>query len=251
MRIVSKQQVMSLLKARKINIKDFDYIENETTDEDIAKTPSIVKYKRWWENQVLWGILFKNKMNDIIKYFIDEHIMSTDIIKASIVTKYDKKFTSRLIELYIDTNDFTDEEKSRIIDSVLLSILSTNDTAYFGKICKYAEDNNIKPMFGTFGNVGNGDGLVGVAKLDNGSKLLAKLLDCGADPSKCNSISLPIAIKHGNYEDAMRLIDHGADIHANNDLAFKTLLKNDEKRFCKKGEEMFHNLLAKRLQEKQ
>ena len=112
MRIVSKQQVMSLLKARKINIKDFDYIENETTDEDIAKTPSIVKYKRWWENQVLWGILFKNKMNDIIKYFIDEHIMSTDIIKASIVTKYDKKFTSRLIELYIDTNDFTDEEKS-------------------------------------------------------------------------------------------------------------------------------------------
>ena len=167
------------------------------------------------------------------------------------VTKYDKKFTSRLIELYIDTNDFTDEEKSRIIDSVLLSILSTNDTAYFGKICKYAEDNNIKPMFGTFGNVGNGDGLVGVAKLDNSSKLLAKLLDCGADPSKCNSISLPIAIKHGNYEDAMRLIDHGADIHANNDLAFKTLLKNDEKRFCKKGEEMFHNLLAKRLQEKQ
>ena len=274
MKITTHTQLVCFLKSKKINIKDFDYVEGKTTDDFMADHPMIIHGRRFYENPYLWTAVMDMKLNDVVDYLysLEDLVADTMIIKAAIQTQdMQSKVPMKLIERYLDHADKVgvrigdEEDESKIdtefdIDSILENLASIGRMEWFQKVVELATEHNTKPRYGCFANAGNGMSLyysvTDVCTMKYGDKFAYYLIDEGADVSLNDSITFCLACKYGRYQLAVEMLDHGADLHAKNDLGLKMIMKNDQMVDAKgtaiklaEDEEMARKILLERYQE--
>lgn len=250
MKLSDEQQLFSFLASHKIYIKDYDYIEGKTKQDDIYDKP-IMRFKRWYENPRFWFKIFSKKdYGPAQRYMYVNHYKdaSAQVIEA-VFSAVDCKYSDRIMDLVIKSYMYSKFTKDKPIDleDVLYSAMN-EDPKLFSKILEYMKEQKYKPTYDTYGNLYNGSGFTKACS-EGWLKIIHILLDEGADPSKDNSMGFIMTVKHGDYRIALELLDRGANIRAKNSLAYKMFLRNDKHRFCPEGQEVYHNIIKNRFKE--
>lgn len=246
MKISNTTQLMFALKTKGIDIKEFDYIEDKTTEEYIGSHPSIVHGRRFYENPYLWTMVLDLKLDDIAEYLYNMKSIEGDLIlvKAALNTQTESSLIPlKMVERYIAyTNSLTDEERiakdiyiESSIDSILENLAATQRMNWFQKVVDLAISNHIEPRYTSFGNAGNGMALyyactdAYLAK-PHGDEFAYYLLKLGADPKLNDSLPFCMACKYAAYTLAIQMLDSGANMHTKNDVGLKMIQRNDHQR---------------------
>ena len=246
MKISNPTQLLVALKAKGVDIKEFDYVEGRTTEEYVMAHPTIVHGRRFYQNPYLWTMCLDAKMNDIVEYLYNTKEAEGDLVlvKAALNTQNESsKIPMDMMKRYITyTNSLTDEEKKERgidleydIDSVLENLAANHKVEWFKQVVRLAVNSSIEPRYITFGNAGNGMALYyacteGYLTEPNGEEFANYLLKLGAEPILNESLSFCMACKHAAYTLAVKMLDDGADLHAKNDLGLKMIMRNDNKK---------------------
>ena len=249
MKLSDEQLLFSFLISHHIFIKDYDYIDGETDIEDIYEKP-IMRFKRWYENPQFWFKIFSDKnLEPAQRYMLINHYRNANSqILGAVFSANKYKYSEKIMNLVIKSYIYSNTINTPIdMEDVLYSSMA-EDPKLFTKILGYMKDIKYKPRYGSYGNLYNGSGFTKACS-EGWLKIVHILLDEGADPSKNDSMSLVITVKHGNYRVALELIDKGANIRTKHSLAYKMFLRNDKKRWCPKGQEAYHNMLMERFKE--
>lgn len=236
-------QFLFYLKSKNINYKDYDYIEDHTTESYMEKHPLIIKYRRFYDNPHLWNLLFSDsKYDDGIDFLISYDKVDLDsIIINSILLNTNKDKQSIILDL---VKRSLSESKYPVddLDSYLYASISGENYDRFEDLIQIGLDLNIQPKYKSFGNFSSGQGFYEAAR-SGSMKMIKRLLDLGGDASIDSSMGYIMCMKSANYSIAKLLIDNGADIHTKNNLGLKLIERND-KRQVKLSEE---NELARRI----
>lgn len=226
----TETQFLSFLRARSINYKLYDYIDGQTTDKYIENHPTVIRFRRFYENPFFWNMILKEKkLQNCMTFFIETYAKFADkTVIVSIIPNINRINKSILYNKVIKEQLINSENKEEDADSYLLSVLREEKEDIFNDLLKIIMDLNIEPKYKTFGNIGNGEALSEMAKVGN-EKLLLKLIELGVNPELDDSMSYVMAIKHGFYKVALLLKESGANIYTRNNLGLKTIERNDKK----------------------
>ena len=227
------------------NFEDFKkYIETNADDPYEFE----LEGDQWFDNEELWEKVFSDtNLKECQKYLLDNYFLY-------MVERYPRFIQNILIPLYhmgllkgkkimkLIKEGFSNQN-CIYKEGLLYSTIGTK-RGLFRDLLTYYQRNHIKlENSKNYGDIENGFGLMEAVSKGN-LKILNILLANGGDANTRDGILLPVAIKYGYYTIALALLEHGADIHTRSDLAYKTFLKNDDKRWCPVGEELSHNKLV-------
>ena len=211
--------------------------------------------RNWFENTNLWYQVFinpelKEAQTYLLKNYFDA-VIDTKIfteaffplvqegrLKAKKVMELFKKAVSiQGDHLEYETILYQSIGQKRSLFRQLLTYYKKNNIGYL------TQSDDGKIHFHTdYGNIENGTAIIDCASKGY-TQILRLLLDNGGDANTRENTPLLVAVKNGNYSCALLLLQHGADIHAKGDLVYKTFLRNEDRRWCPKGEEKSHNTL--------
>ena len=249
MKLSDEQQLLSFLTAHHIYIKDYDYIDGETDMEDLYNKP-IMRYRRWFENPQLWYKIFSSKdYGPAQRYMYANHYMNANPqVLGAVFSACKCKYSDRIMNLVEKSYLYSKFKQSPIdMEDVLYSSMDENPKL-FCSILDFMKKQKYSPRYESYGNLYNGSAFTKACS-EGWLKLVHILLDEGAEPSRNDSMGFIITVKHGNYRVALELIDKGANIRAKHSLAYKMFLRNDKRRWCPKGQEIYHNMLMERFKE--
>lgn len=227
--MTTETQFLSFIKVRGINYKIYDYIEGRTSENFMKNHPTVIEFRRYYQNPFFWKILLDDKKFKLgLDYFFEEYGKYADkvIINSIIpsINKDNKHYIYPLIKNQLQNT----EDKEIDADSYLMSTIIEEKPELFDDILNIILELDIKPLFGSFGNIANCQGLLELAK--NGNKnFIIKLINFGINPSLDDSMSYIMALKHGFYEIGLLLKNAGANIFTRNNLGLKMIQRNDEK----------------------
>lgn len=245
MAIRNETEFMMLIRSKNINYKLYDYIENKTTDEYMQKHPTVLKFKRFYQNPFFWNLMLnEKKMERGLDFFIEHYSQYADkSIIISIIPSINRK-NKNLIYKIIKNQLINSTDKKEDADSYLYSTMRENKEDLFDEILKIIMDLDIKPKYNSFGNVSHCEGLMEIVKKGN-QKFVEKLVLLGLDLKLDDSMSYIMALKHGFYTIAIILQKAGADIHIKNNFGLKIIEINDKKKIklSKENEEAKNELL--------
>nr|DAL38433.1 MAG TPA_asm: 2-5A-dependent ribonuclease [Caudoviricetes sp.] len=247
-KIQDDQEFLFYLEFNNIDYKDYDYIENKTTKEEL-KDGFKIENKRWYENPNLWFKVFSNKELDKGHYYLlnrDFDVFNNRLLSAIFVaSEYDlnQDIIDTIIEIYKFKKDFL---KPILYEDILSLSMNKNPKLFESFLECFKED--MKDSGKRIGDIDNGYSFI--RSCSEGFNRIAELiLEDGYDASEHDSLGFIMAIKHANYKIAYSLLNHGAKIDTKNRLAYKMFLRNENKRICPSGEEWYHNELLRLFKE--
>lgn len=247
-KIQDDQEFLFYLEFNNIDYKDYDYIENKTSKEEL-KEGFIIENKRWYDNPNLWFKIFSNKELDKGQYYLlnrDFKLINIRLLSAIFVASgYDlnQDIIDTIIEIY---NSKKDSSKPILYED-LLSLSMNKNSKLFESFLEYFKK-DIKDSGKRIGDINNGYSFIRSCS-EGFNKIIDLILEDGYDTSEHDSLGFIMAIKHANYKLAYSLLNHGAKIDTKNRLAYKMFLRNENKRICPSGEEWYHNELLKLFKE--
>ena len=225
--------------------------------------------RNWFENTNLWYQVFinpelKEAQTYLLKNYFDA-VIDTKIFTNTFfpLVQEGRLKAKKVMELFKKAvaikKDHLDYESilyhsigpKRSLFRQLLSFYKKNDIYIINHL-----DNDKTPVVDTsekmivnnvhigkdYGNIENGTAIIDCASKGY-TQILRLLLDNGGDANTRENTPLLVAVKNGNYSCALLLLQNGANIHAKGDLVYKTFLRNEDRRWCPKGEEQSHNTL--------
>ena len=164
MKIINDQQLACFLKTKKIELKEFDYVEGKTTEEYMADHPMIIHGRRFYENPYLWTSVIDMGLTDVIEYLYSKEDLSCDImlVKAALsIQDMKSKFPIKMVNRYlkyathIKEANASDEEgvdPEYDIDSILENLASLGHVQWFKDVVELAEKYQVKPRYGSYAN---------------------------------------------------------------------------------------------------
>lgn len=248
MKITNREQLAFALKAKGVEVRDFDYVEGRTQESYLVDHPLIYRGRRFYENPYLWKVVFDLGLEEAIGYLYSMDSMVDDIviIKGALATVNEStKVPIKMVVRYIQTNAAKrsegDQEAWKAVeenvDSLLEHLAAIGKPVWFKATVKAAEANGIQPIHGTFGNAGQGMALYYSTSKETltgpfRDGFANYLLDVGADPSLNDSLPFCMACKHRAYALALRMANSGADVHTKRNLGLTMIAMNDSKPFA-------------------
>lgn len=232
-------------KTNPLKIDDFDYIEGKTKEEELVDSLKM-RNKRYYENPLFWLTIIglQNNTSGYSKKTIQELV---DIV-INPIDQYNA-INQEIMEMFMFQNIFNptqtiviydnhvkDKNKHQFDLNRLLSVSMELDDQYYKELSRFDFEDTDGTLFLE-------------ACRNNKTIAIDDLIKMGVDPKLNNSLGFILLVKHGDYTNALKVLDYGADIHTMNDLAYRSFLVNDGKRFCKKGEEASHNEIMHRFKE--
>lgn len=225
-KIKTTTELIYRLKTNNLNLADFDYKEGKTTDKYLESHPFIARGRRFYSNPYFWSVLFDNKLSDEIDFLYnmrefkpDYNIMAAFVVANSkIADRYFKDLANRYFDI--------EEHKEKMMNDLMVDCSTVNRLDYYLILEAIAVEKNIKPLFGEYANAGEGYCLYNACKCNDGL-FACYLLDAGADVTLNDSMAFAVACREGNYELALELHKHGADIHTKKDLGRSMINRND------------------------
>lgn len=253
MKITNNQQLALSLLAKGLKVAEFDYVEGKTTEGYVTDHPTVYHGRRFYENPYLWATILDMDFTEAINYLygLKELVYDTVVIKGALTTRnIDSKIPLKMVERYIKvaksdldpidsefevTKNVEEETKAiqQNVDSILEYLASLGNEDWFKKVVAMAETNGVEPLYGGYGNAGNGMALYAsttegvLIGNPNGDSFANYLLDNGAKPASYDSLPFCMACKHRAYSLAVRMLDSGADIHTKGDLGLRMVKRND------------------------
>lgn len=247
-KIKDDQEFLFYLEFNDIDYKDYDYIENKTTEKEL-KEGYIIKNKRWYENQNLWFKVFSNENLTEGQYYLlnrDFNLVNIRLLSAIFSANncnIDQDTIKNIFEIY----NYKKESSRPILYEDILSLSMNKDSKTFESFLEYFKT-DIKDSGKRIGDIDNGYAFIR-ACTEGFDKIIELILEDNYDASDHDSLGFIMAIKHANYKIAYSLLKHGANIDTKNKLAYKMFLRNENKRICHSGEEWYHNELLKLFKE--
>ena len=233
--IYTEEQFKAYLKKNDINYKKFD---DKGKDND--KDSYAMANRRYYENPLLWKIIFEDKKYEDGKEFllknyfdkIDFPIVSNLI---SIINEDNEEVIYNKIIPY-QLNKSTDS--SYDMDNYLLESITehTDNINIYFKIYDIALKYKIDPKYGTYGNIGHGQGLLEAVKTGS-KKLIEHFISNKIDFNENESLAIPLALKYGFYTIGLMLKDAGGDLYTRNNLGLKMIERNDKNKELKLSDE--------------
>lgn len=230
-------------KALGFNIKDFEF----TKDDENYNKYFAIPGKRFYENSNLWSFIFeKSNITGCFNFFMEyEGKLYNDMsILEKIVSVHTKSNWPGIKKILKTHFKFLEDEKEKSIDfdRLLLSLVVNDGFKRFKELIKIFKD--IKPLHGTFGNVGNGDGFIEIVRNEKIKYIKEMINVYKVDVNINNTLALLIALKHFRYDIALLLVENGADYHIKNDLCLKLAQRTSEKipKYQEKHKRKFINL---------
>lgn len=222
-------ELLFRLKSANLDIKDFDYVDGKTKDENLYNHPFILRGKRFYNNPFFLSILFDNNLVEEVRYIVSmkEFIISYNILAAFVLStqSFTEKIFKDLVKKYIENENIDLEQKENTFDNLMVDCAIAGNLEYYKYLEKTAIDNEIKPKHKTYSNAGNGYCLYNASKLQDESFVMYLLKD--ADVTLNDSMAFTIACKEANYYIALELAKHGIDIHTKRNLGLAMILRND------------------------
>jgi len=229
-------------KALGFQIKDFEY------SEDNKNKQFAIPGRKFYENPNLWTFIFeKSRIKKCFDFFMeyegklynDMNILEKIVAVHSDVDNWNKIKT--ILKKHFES--IKDEEiKSMDFDQLLLASALNNDFKRFKDLIETFND--IKPLYGTFGNAGNGDAFIEIVRCGKIKNITEMIEVYKADPSINDNLALLIALRHFRYDIALLLVKNGADYHTRNDVCLKLAKRISEKipKYQEKYNKQFINL---------
>lgn len=229
--IETQTQFLAFLRVKSIDYKKYDYVKGKTTEKYMKNHPTVIEFRRYYENPFFWKlILDEKKLKKSIEYFIETYSQYADrTIINSIITSITGENKNLIYNKVIREQLKRSENKESDADSYLMTVLTEEKYKIFDDILNIIKELEIKPIFNSFGNVGNCKGLLEMAK--NGNEVMVKkLIDLGATPILDDSMSFLTCLRYGFYKIGLILKEAGADIHTRNNFGLKIIQINDQKK---------------------
>lgn len=225
--IEDDQQFMSYIALHRIRISDYTYREENNIYGMKGRSPI--------ENPYLWGVLVNTEESIFLDYLIHrrKELLDEDIFSSILQIKHNSLLTNQMLDSMasIYVNNCASKEIKPNFDDIMYAFISSDQTKDKYRIVEalvsYMKSVHIPPKYSKYGNIANGRGLTEAAKSGD-VELVQFLLDNGADPAKDDHWSIISAAKYGWYHIAEVLADHGANIHAKNNLVQKMIERNDK-----------------------
>ena len=247
-KIQDDQEFLFYLEFNNINYKDYDYIENKTTKEEL-KDGFIIENKRWFENPNLWFKVFSDKELDKGQYYLvnrDFNIINNRMLSAIFVAS-EYNLNQDIIKSIIKIYNLKKDSQKPIQYEDILSLSMNKNSKLFEAFLSYFREDMIKSGK-RIGDIDHGYSLIR-ACTEGFNGIIKLILKDGYNASDHDSLGFIMAIKHANYKIAYSLLNHGAKIDTKNRLAYKMFLRNENRRICPSGEEWYHNELLKLFKE--
>lgn len=250
-------QILFMLKAKGINVKDYDY--NRKTNETYMRNgdhPLLMYGRRFYQNPYLWGRILESRYNQIAFNIMSHPDFVPDlmIVRACLgCSAKDNTYPSSMTAAYLSwVKEHEPENLGEVADQVVTSIAESNRYTILLETLIFINSNDVKPKWDNWGNAGNGDALLYAIDGED-TRLAVKLLELGADPSKNDSMAFAKACKKAKYRVANMMIDKGVNIHTKNDLALRMIERNDSNNVPLPKEEKEYRLIIieKFIKEKQ
>lgn len=229
--MTTETEFFVFLKGKNINFKLYDYVDGTTTDKYMENHPTVIKFRRFYENPFFWNlVLNEKKMQRAVDFFIDHYSQYADkVVISSIISSINRTNKDMIFNKVIKEQLLKSETKEDDMDSYMFSAIQSEKDKIFDDLIILAQELDIKPKYKTFGNVANCEGLLEIAKTGN-KKFLEKLIQFGIDPELDESMSYVMALKHYYYKIGLMLYENGANIFTRNNLGLKLIEKNDQKK---------------------
>lgn len=227
----TQTQFLAFLKVKSIDYKKYDYVKGKTTEKYMKTHPTVIEFRRYYENPLFWKlILEEKKLEKAVEYFIENYSQYADkVIINSIIPSITKENKNLIYNKVIIEQLKKSEDKELDADSYLMTVLTEEKYDLFDEILDIIKKLEIKPVFGSFGNISNCKGLLEMAK--NGNELMVKkLINLGANPNIDDSMSFLTCLRYGFYKIGLMLKETGADIHIRNNFGLKIIQINDQKK---------------------
>ena len=198
--------------------------------------------RNWFENTNLWYQVFinpelKEAQTYLLKNYFDAVIDTKIFIEAFFPLVQEGKIKAKkVMELFKKAVSIKKDNLD--YESILYHSIGPKRSLFRQLLSFYKKNDTSKD----YGNIENGTAIIDCASKGY-TQILRLLLDNGGDANTRENTPLLVAVKNGNYSCALLLLQHGADIHAKGDLVYKTFLRNEDRRWCPKGEEQSHNTL--------
>lgn len=244
-------QLIFILKTHNIDIKDYDYVEDKTTDKYKSDHPLVMYGRRFYENPYLWTRMLDEKIYDAIDFILDveEFVIDLTVVRACLQTQNrETDYPAVVIKRHLE--DMTKLDKSEAEDEldVIIDCISEVDKLDLLKeILNYSiEELKLEPKYNQWGDATNGSALYNACDHDT-TDLAEYLVSLGIDASRNDSMAFAKACKKGHYRLALMLLDRGADLHTKNDLAMKMIERNDRKGTVPRNEENYRKALIDRF----
>ena len=225
-KIKTTTELIYRLKTNNLNLTDFDYKEGKTTDKYLETHPFIARGRRFYANPYFLSVLFDNKLSDEIDFIYNMREFKPDyqIMTAFIVanSKIADRYFKDLANKYFDI----EENKEKMMNDLMVDCSTVNRLDYYLTLEAIAVAKDIKPLFKEYANAGEGYCLYNACKCNDGL-FASYLLDSGADVTLNDSMAFAVACREGNYDLALDLYDHGADIHTKKNLGLTMINRND------------------------
>lgn len=212
----------SFLFSHGVDISQYKYNTDNPEKTPLARKDKIpLQIPELWMETVTKGAL------RAITYLIQETNYLTVEIAAAIISAEDtyniigksllKKLIAKLLRLFPD--------QSRInIDTLGQAAINSDKFEYLKTICDFANIKHIEPLFGNYGNIGNGMGLSSAAKTGN-LDMVKYLIELGADPNKDDQWCIANAMKHHSFTIVEYLLEHGGSLEVRPNLLKKLIDK--------------------------
>ena len=215
--------------------------------------------REWYQNTNLWQWVFTNpELKEAQSYLLDKYFdtyIDTKLFTLALfpLVQEGKLKAKKVMELFKRAVKLKKDYDILDYESILYHSIGQKRSLFRQLLSYYKKnklvlktthtDEGIQPRPHTdYGNIEEGAAIINCASKGY-IQILRLLLDNGGDANARENTPLLVAVKNGNYSCALLLLQHGADIHAKGDLVYKTFLRNEDRRWCPKGEEQSHNTL--------
>ena len=220
--MMTKDQLLCYAKSVGLDTKDYIYRKENNKYGIDGKDPI--------ENPYFW-IQLINLGRRPIEFLLDNLSYISNSILVALIQGADKQNVSdkewKIFIHTIDTRYYDKYEKHYHFDDIMYTCIEAGNLDLLKLIVNYMEDNDIKPIHGSIGNINRGIGITEACKQGR-EDIVSYLVDHGADLSLDGEYSFMSALKYAQYNIAMLLVRKGVNPYVKRDIGFKLIQRNDK-----------------------
>lgn len=230
-KIKTTTELICRLRAKNIELVNFDYKEGKTTNKYMETHPFIAMGRRYYQNPHFWTVIFDNDLSDEADFLYnmrefspDCHILTAFVVANSkIANRY---FPSLVTKFFIDNKSVEKELKNKIMNDLMVDCAYENRLDLYKILEENAIKGDINPLYGTYSNAGNGYCLYNASRHAD-QKFVNYLLEHDVDVTLNDSMAFAVTCKDANYKLALELVKRGADLHTKKDLGKLMIMRNN------------------------